>query len=78
MANQEEIEKAIKLLNENNYIVIPISKGQMFLCDDCDQPENECRYSTLGYTCSNLICLNGFIKNQLDLDTIIHTDTSEE
>ena len=76
MAN-DKIEQAIKLLNENNYIVLPISKGQMFLCDECNQPENECRYSTLGYTCSNLLCLNKFIKEQIDIDSIIHTQDTE-
>ncbi len=70
MSNQKEIDEAIKLLNENNYIAIPISKGQMFLCDNCEQPETQCRYSTLGYTCSNLLCLNGFIKEQLDTDSL--------
>ncbi len=76
MAN-DKIEQAIKLLNENNYIVLPITKGQMFLCDECNQPENECRYSTLGYTCSNLLCLNKFIKDQIDIDSIIHTQDTE-
>ena len=76
MAN-DKIEQAIKLLNENNYIVLPITKGQMFLCDECNQPENECRYSTLGYTCSNLLCLNKFIKEQIDIDSIIHTQETE-
>ncbi|MEE1351156.1 MAG: hypothetical protein UHM23_03770 [Clostridia bacterium] len=76
MAN-DKIEQAIKLLNENNYIVLPITKGQMFLCDECNQPENECRYSTLGYTCSNLLCLNKFIKEQIDIDSIIHTQDTE-
>ena len=76
MAN-DKIEQAIKLLNENNYIVLPITKGQMFLCDECNQPENECRYSTLGYTCSNLLCLNKFIQEQIDIDSIIHTQDTE-
>ena len=76
MAN-DKIEQAIKLLNENNYIVLPITKGQMFLCDECNQPENECRYSTRGYTCSNLLCLNKFIKEQIDIDSIIHTQDTE-
>lgn len=75
--SNDKIEQAIKLLNENNYIVLPITKGQMFLCDECNQPENECRYSTLGYTCSNLLCLNKFIKEQIDIDSIIHTQDTE-
>lgn len=70
--NKEKIDEAIKLLNENNYIVLPITKGQVFLCSDCTEPEVECRYSTLGYTCSNLICINDFIKQQIDVDAIIN------
>ena len=70
MHSKEEIDNAIKLLNESNYIAIPISKGQMHLCNNCDQPENECRYCVLGYTCSNLLCLNRIIKEQLDLSVL--------
>ena len=67
----DEIKNALKVLNENNYIAIPISKGQIFLCNQCNQNESECRYSTLGYTCSNLICLNNIMKEQLDIDSIL-------
>lgn len=67
----EEIKNAIKLLNENNYIVIPISKGQMCLCDACVQPEEECRYNSIGHACSNLICINSCIKEQIDYRDII-------
>lgn len=67
----EEIKKALKILNDNNYIAIPITKGQVFLCEECNQNEEECRYSTLGYTCSNLICLNAIIKEQLNTEKII-------
>ncbi len=77
MENNEKIQAAIKLLNDNNYIVLPISKGQIFLCDSCKQPQTECRYSTLGYTCSNLLCLNDFIKDQLDIDNIIAQSEAE-
>ena len=66
----EDIKKAIELLNKNNYITIPVSKGQLFLCEECNQNENECRYSALGYTCSNLLCLNRIIKEQLDMTQI--------
>ena len=66
MANKEQLEAAIKLLNENEYIVVPISKGQMCLCDSCKEPDTNCRYGAFGYTCSNLICVNTFIKEQLD------------
>ena len=77
MENKAKIQEAIKLLNDNNYIVVPVSKGQMFLCQGCNQPQTECRYSTLGYTCSNLLCLNDYIKNQLDIDNIISQTEAE-
>lgn len=77
MATQEEIANAIKLLNENNYIAIPVSKGQMYLCDNCRENDNDCRYSTLGYTCSNLLCINDAIKTQLDMSDI-HPNPVEE
>ena len=67
MNTEAEIKAAIELLNRNNYIAIPIGKGQMFLCEGCNQNENECRYCSLGYTCSNLICLNKSIVSQLDM-----------
>ena len=67
MNTEAEIKAAIELLNKNNYIVIPINKGQMFLCEGCTQRESECRYCSLGYTCSNLICLNKSIRTQLDM-----------
>lgn len=65
-----KIKDAIKLLNENDYVVLPITKGQKFLCNGCNQPQEKCRYSTLGYTCSNLICLNNAINEQLDMSEI--------
>ena len=67
MNTEAEIKAAIELLNKNNYIAIPINKGQMYLCEGCTQPESECRYCSLGYTCSNLICLNKSIRAQLDM-----------
>ena len=77
MNNDAQIQAAIKLLNENNYIVVPVTKGQVFLCDECRQNENECRYSTLGYTCSNLLCINTLIKSQLDTESIT-TETGKD
>lgn len=64
--NDEKIQEAIRLLNENDYIVLPVTKGQMCLCDSCREPESECRYGAFGYTCSNLICINSLIKDQID------------
>lgn len=67
----EEIEKAIKLLNGNEYVVIPVTKGQMCLCDGCMEDVSRCRYNAIGYACSNLLCINKYIKEQLDYKTII-------
>lgn len=68
----EEIEKAIKLLNENEYIVIPVGKGQMCLCDNCREDVSRCRYNAIGYTCTNLLCLNEYIKEQINYKDIIN------
>ena len=70
MNTDAQIKAAIELLNKNNYIAIPIGKGQMFLTEGCTQKESECRYCSLGYTCSNLICLNKYISGQLDMSQL--------
>lgn len=66
-----KISEAIKLLNENDYVVFKISKGQMCLCDNCKLVEEECRYNSIGHACSNLICINQYIKEQIDYKTVI-------
>ena len=71
MADKAQIEAAIKLLNENDYIAVPVTKGQMCLCDSCRENESQCRYGAFGYTCSNLLCINDFIKEQLDYKNLI-------
>lgn len=68
---EQKIEEAKKLLNENEYVVVPVNKGQMCLCDGCTEKVNLCRYNAIGYLCSNLVCLNPYIKEQLDYKTII-------
>ena len=77
MTDKEQIEAAIKLLNENDYIVIPVTKGQMCLCDACKEPDTDCRYGAFGYTCSNLLCINEFIKKQIDYKTLISNIKAE-
>lgn len=72
--NQEletKIQEAVKFLNDNKYIVIPVTNGQLCLCDACKEPDIDCRYGAFGYTCSNLICLNTLIKEQLNYKEII-------
>lgn len=77
MAEKKDIEAAIKLLNENDYIVIPVTKGQMCLCDSCQEAEAECRYGAFGYTCSNLLCINRFIKDQINYKELIANISGE-
>lgn len=67
----EKINEAIKFLNENKYLVIPVTNGQLCLCDACPEPEQDCRYGAYGYTCSNLLCINSYIKDQLNYKEII-------
>ncbi len=68
---EQKIEEAKKLLNENEYVVVPVTKGQMCLCDGCTEKTSLCRYNAIGYTCTNLVCLNEYIKEQIDYKTII-------
>lgn len=77
MTNEEKIAEAIKFLNENEYIAIPVKKGQMCLCDSCTEPDSKCRYGAYGYTCSNLLCINKYIKAQLDYKKLIEAIKSE-
>lgn len=68
---EQKIEEAKKLLNENEYVVIPITKGQMCLCDICNENVRMCRYNAVGHACTNLQCLNTYIQEQIDYKTII-------
>ena len=70
---EKQIADAIKLLNENNYIVLDISKGQMCLCNNCSLNDEECRYNSIGHACSNLICINEHIKKQIDYKSVIES-----
>ena len=65
-ALEKEIEKAKKLLNEHDYIVIPVDKSQMCLCETCRESEKKCRYNAVGYACCSLLCINSYIKDQLN------------
>lgn len=71
MDKNEQIEAAKKLLNDNDYLVIPITKGQMCLCDGCREQTHLCRYNAIGYTCANLLCINKYIKEQINYKEII-------
>lgn len=69
----EQIQNAIKLLNENNYIVIPVDKSQMAFCQTCKTDSKWCTYNAIGYACSSLVCLNKYIKEQIDYKPQIAT-----
>ncbi len=62
----EEIKKAIKLLNENDYIVIPVNKSQMAFCETCTADPKWCTYNSVGYACASLVCVNDYIKEQIE------------
>lgn len=67
----EEIKKAIELLNKNNYIVLPVDKSQMAFCKTCTSDPKWCTYNSVGYACASLVCLNEYIKEQIDYEDII-------
>lgn len=67
----KELLSAIKLLNDNDYIVVPVSKGQMCLCDNCSLDVTKCRYNSIGHLCQNLQCINKYVKEQINYKEII-------
>ena len=71
MNEKTELEKAIETLNKYDYIAIPVTKGQMCLCDGCTLDVAKCRYNSIGHSCQNLQCLNKYIKEQIDYKEII-------
>ena len=62
----ERIKEAIKLLNEHDYIVVPVDKSQMAFCETCKSDPKWCTYNSVGYACSSLVCVNEYIKEQID------------
>lgn len=74
----KQIQDAIKLLNENNYIVIPVDKAQMALCKTCTSDVKWCRYNSIGYACSSLLCINKYIKEQIDYESKIASVMGDE
>lgn len=74
----EQIKKAIKLLNDNDYIVIPVDKSQMAFCKTCTNDPKWCTYNSVGYACSSLMCINDYIKEQIDYESKIASIMGEE
>ena len=76
---QERLEAAKRLLNENDYVVIPVEKAQMCLCETCREPDDKkCRYNAVGYTCSSLLCINQYIREQISYQEKIKPILGEE
>lgn len=71
MEEKTELEKAIEILNKNDYIAVPVTKGQMCLCDGCTLDVAKCRYNSIGHSCQNLQCINKYIKEQINYKEII-------
>ena len=71
MEEKTELEKAIEILNKNDYIAVPVTKGQMCLCDGCTLDVAKCRSNSIGHSCQNLQCINKYIKEQINYKEII-------
>ena len=65
MENNEEILKAIELLNKNGYIVSKVSKAQMAIANQCTHDKTKCNYNMIGIKCVDLLCVQDMIKEQI-------------
>ncbi len=62
---QDKIEEAIKLLNENGYIVSKINKAQIAIAENCCQDKTRCNFNLIGIKCVDLLCVQDLIKEQI-------------
>lgn len=62
---EEKINEAIKLLNENGYIVSKISKAQIAVAENCTHDKGRCTFNMLGIKCMDLLCVQNLIKEQI-------------
>lgn len=65
MENNEEILKAIELLNRNGYIVSKVSKAQMAIANQCVHDKTKCNFNMIGIKCVDLLCVQDMIKEQI-------------
>ena len=62
---EEEIKKAIELLNKNGYIVSKINKAQMAIADMCNHDCSRCTFNIIGIKCVDLLCIQDMIREQI-------------
>lgn len=62
---QKKIEDAIKLLNENGYIVSKVTKAQMAIAKSCCENKSRCNFNVVGVRCVDLLCVQDLIKEQI-------------
>ena len=62
---EEKIQEAIKLLNENGYIVSKINKAQIAIAESCCHDKSRCNFNLLGIKCVDLLCVQDMIKEQI-------------
>ena len=61
----EQLQKAIELLNKNGYVVHKINKAQMAIAELCKHDATRCNYNLLGIKCIDLICVQDLIREQI-------------
>ena len=62
---QEKIQEAIKLLNENGYIVSKVNEAQMSVAKSCSQDKSRCNFNLIGIKCVDLLCVQDLIREQI-------------
>ena len=62
---QEKINEAIKLLNQNGYVVSKISDAQIAIAKSCCQDKSRCNFNVIGIKCVDLLCVQDMIKEQI-------------
>lgn len=62
---QEKIQEAIKLLNDNGYIVSKVSDAQLAIAKSCCQDKSRCNFNLIGIKCVDLLCVQDLIKDQI-------------
>lgn len=62
---QDKIQEAIKLLNENGYIVSKVNEAQMSVAKSCAHDKSRCNFNLIGIKCVDLLCVQDLIKEQI-------------
>ncbi len=65
MEQNEEIKKAIELLNKNGYIVSKIDKAQIAIAEQCHHDKEKCNFNLIGIKCVDLLCVQEMIREQI-------------